>query len=712
MDDLVNGKIVKNTYYFNNYKASVFRQSKNERYVAIYINDKNTGTDTQVFSFIPVSYDKKHNDKSEDELIEDYLENTRKQNKDITINVIQKTWDNEAPPIERDYGGSSNIYYLNNGSTIQINWTSTQLSGETNAHEFIGVTVSYPYSLFEETIFGPNQPVGGKRWSNNGKELEIPNDTPKLQNYTTFFPTTTTASVPYGSKNFDLETGIPIDEDGFFGFAANAKQVKNHVISKRIVIQEPSDIGNSEPILILDDGTFKKSSEVEGSIIAAGASGGSASNILVEKVYPGGVTDLQIIKQVRDNWVKSAEPYGELDVCNPNNEFCRIIDYKSPLSDDPTPEDEIPISDNPPTGTQSVDLSVVLPEDLDAIVRTDIGTIKIYIGEPFDPFVDAFVFKSDGFDDSDLLQGELERNFEGSEFGGEQIFSEEEYDKIAQEEEENPSSQGEIVNPDNTPGASTGLKATGNYTCELPKESNKNSKGYKIAYGYNGVPYYGQYDGRWNNVIYGLSNEGVFVETAIPKKGNSKGVNKVDWNGKTYNVNCDWSNGITGFSSIQGGGCGITSMSMIINYWMIKLKTGKYTSPIKMAKMACENGARSKKPPCNGTSPTKDLFNKVFEIYGIKMTYSNKSEAEKLVKQGIPVMFCGQKFYGRRGNGEKTGIYDGHFVVITGYDNGKFRVNDPGASGGIAYFDTIQELAKGGNGTGGFWKFGPADVIS
>jgi hypothetical protein len=423
--------------------------------------------------------------------------------------------------------------------------------------------------------------------------------------------------------------------------------------------------------------------------------------------FSGNTSDLSIITQVISYW-KIKVPNYDVALCTPNNEFCNLVEYKSPIGDiEPDDPESLPTEES--TQTQEIPkikLSVVLPEDLNIKVKQDFNNLKVYIGEAPS---DGFVFQDD-FDNLEELDPEfMEDPFAGIEEGGEQYLSPDEGNEILSLSENEELGSDEP--PNNTPGASTGIVSTGTYTSELPKESSKDPmKWGKIKYGYNGVPYYGQYDSRWRDVIYGLSNEGAFIEAKVtPPKGatwrSKTGVGKksVSFNGKSYNILCDWYNGNDGFSSILGGGCGITSMSMIINYWMIKNKTGKYTSPIKMGKMASENGARSKKPPCNGTQPGSSLYKKIKEVYGLEMSSTDKSTAESLVKKGYPVMMCGT-WKGFRGDGSVKKQNGGHFIVISGYDSSTktYRVNDPGSQKGTYYFKELPKLA--------FWKILPPEL--
>lgn len=711
-DNLFEGKIVKNEIYFNNYKLSIFNDGKNKRVINVSRVDFATNKeDIQGIPLNAVFYEKRDKDKTNDELINDYILTVNKNNSDVYIEIIQDEWVDGPPPIEREFGGPSNWFYLNNGSIINILWFSSEKSGLLGTDPSIQSnfgTVSYPYNLFGEEISEPFQNLMGKRWSDElGNEKTIPNGVPNEVIYTDNNPISNlgTFSIPYGSKNFDLETGLDIiasDQLSIPYYAAKAKEIKDHVIEKIMIIFEPVDKGDAQSIYLLDDNTFKKSSEIE--------SFNEKNNYPVgAKIWPGGVDDFKIVKDVIQYWKKNVPNY-ELDICSPSNEFCRIIPYKDPFNDDPQLEDRpTPATDN--TGTQSrVNLSVVLPEDLDAIVRTDIETIKVYIGEPFDPFAEAFNFTDDGYgSDADLLQGELESAFAGVEDGGEKLFSDEEYTKESVLAEKNESVP---ISPESSTGNASGIVSTGDYTSELPKETSKNGFGtYKSGpfYGYNNVPYYGQYDSRWGNVIYGLSEplngSRVFIEKKIDKV--KKDIVSVEWKGSTYKIKCAHSSGVGGFSSIQGGGCGITSFTMVINFWMIKLNKGIYTSPIKMAKMACENGARAEKPDPNGTQPHRGTFySKINEVFGLKASGSSKGEVEKLVKQGYPCVVCGKGWTGYKPDGTTKIQGGGHFIVLTGYDPSlkAWRVNDPGASKNATYY------MKSLNGLTAFYKILPPDL--
>lgn len=426
-------------------------------------------------------------------------------------------------------------------------------------------------------------------------------------------------------------------------------------------------------------------------------------------------SDVDIINQIISFWKKKVPNYDNLALCDPNNEFCEFVDFINPAD---ALEQSEPVQDNVLKSTDTIaddkiNLSFVIDSSISIKVREDFD-FKIHIGEPpVDPLLVGF-----DFGDSDQDLSLLDDEFIEAEFtGGENIYADIEEAKQAKKDGDDQDLDKEQI-PNNTPGAGTGVVSTGSYTSELPKESDKGGpKGdYAIKYGFNNVPYYGQWDKRWRYVVYGLwtgtANEKDFVELNMvdksvwkeikyPKAGHGSPSNpniETQWRNKTFKVKFDGENGENGFSSIKGGGCGITSFSMVINFWMIKLNKGIYTSPIKMAKLACDTGARASTPPPNGTSPNSTFYNKIKEVFGLKVSSCKYDEAISLVKSGTPVIMCGT-WKGFRGDGNVKVQKGGHFIVITGYEAStkRFRVNDPGGANWTYYFqDTLPEKP--------FWK--------
>lgn len=129
--------------------------------------------------------------------------------------------------------------------------------------------------------------------------------------------------------------------------------------------------------------------------------------------YVGTVFDKNILKQVISYWKKKVPNYN-LELCDPDNEFCNTIEYISPLDNS---EESLP--DDPEEETEETKnkekLSVVLPSDVKVKVKEDIS-IKIYVGDPPNNPLPGFVFGDEFEEDLDLLDDEYkERGFEGEE---------------------------------------------------------------------------------------------------------------------------------------------------------------------------------------------------------------------------------------------------------------------------------------------------------
>jgi len=471
--------------------------------------------------------------------------------------------------------------------------------------------------------------VGGKKWSdNNGNEL-------------------------------DIEKG--------------ATQSNKSSITKRLVVYAPKSYEGETKSMML---TWKiVEYEINGT----------------NREYYGSMPDKDILNQLISYWKTQVPNYDKLELCNPDNERCELIDFISPVDplEESLPEEDNKLVSEDPISDDKISLSFQIDSNISIRPREDFD-FKLFIGEP--PVLDGFDFGEE--QDLSLLDEEfIEVEFQG----GEEIFNDLKEAEEARQDGDNQNLETE-QEPNNTPGAGTGVKSTGLYTSELPKESSKSGPNgnYPIKYGFNNVPYYGQWDKRWRDVVYGLwngpANEKDFVELNMEDKSKWKQSPSnpnisTQWNNKKFNVKFDGQNGNNGFSSIFGGGCGITSFSMVINYWMIKLNKKIYTSPIKIAKLACDTGARSKNPPPNGTQPNSVFFKKIKEIFGLNVSTCKQDEAISLIKSGSPVIMSGT-WKGFRGDGtikEQTG---GHFIVITGYEPStkRFRVNDPGSTKSTYYF--------------------------
>lgn len=108
-------------------------------------------------------------------------------------------------------------------------------------------------------------------------------------------------------------------------------------------------------------------------------------------------------------------------------------------------------------------------------------------------------------------------------------------------------------------------------------------------------------------------------------------------------------------------GCGPTCLSMVSVYL-----TGDTTmTPISMAKFAESNGYAS---TGNGSSWT--LFSEV----GVKLGF-DVTEIPLVEKRIVDNLNVGNPIVAIMGPGDFTTT--GHFIVLTGYENGKIKVNDP-----------------------------------
>ena len=116
-----------------------------------------------------------------------------------------------------------------------------------------------------------------------------------------------------------------------------------------------------------------------------------------------------------------------------------------------------------------------------------------------------------------------------------------------------------------------------------------------------------------------------------------------------------------GDSCIGLAGCGPTCLSMILYY----LTRDETLTPDRIAAYSMENGYY-----VNGTGTAWGLMEDFPEMYGIKAVEPRMTErAEKAALDKGKILVCAM------GQGDFT--VSGHFIVIYGYDDGGFWVNDP-----------------------------------
>ena len=592
--------------------------------------------------------------------------------------IIQNPFE-QNPPLYRSFGNDP--YYLNNKTKVSIFWfigdkqsisrlEFSKTYAQTEAvNSFNSVTGNFEL----RATFGGTEGVwsGGALWS-------LPNGREKLRNTRD----TNGEGIFSDGNTYDDKAawgqiyGLYIESDNTYEDPLNIIEYKKYDIKKYVLIDHKE---SGEKFTLVENMT---------DFVEIGA-------VEIENQYgfgiDGEVLDVEILESILTIWKKKVADYDALDVCYkdygntkgkdlPKHFSCNEVEYRSPIQIEPKEPEPTPNEESVQTqGTPKIKLSVVLPEDFELKVKEDLDEVKIYIG---DPPSDGFVFQDD-FDNLEELDPEyMESDFEGSQ----------EVINTPEEVEENI----EIAKADNT-GPPSAVISTGDFTCSEPRQSSDST------FHKNKVPYYYQYDTRWNYVIFGLSQEKQFIEDQVlpelPKNSAGK-LYTVNFKGNSYKIQCDHKSGNKGWSGIGGGGCGPTSLAMVTNYWAKKNGKGVYTSPVKTAKMICDLAIRARPgPPCNGTAIStvaSKCNEKLSELFGFKMRAVTKEQAVSRVKSGNPVIWqC------RGGTGfNKTGgkkYYGGHYMVISEFRDSKFWVSDPGnkSGSGIVYLDSTLSTCKG-----------------
>lgn len=195
------------------------------------------------------------------------------------------------------------------------------------------------------------------------------------------------------------------------------------------------------------------------------------SSVNIEnKKWGGLVKDIDIIKEIIDNWNSKIPGYG-LDICSPNNQSCHIIEYASPLL---PPTDIVSYPNNSDINKlPKIKMNVVMPNGL-LKVKNDI-LLKVFIGNNSQN-VDDFIYNPE---DEDISQY-LESTFEG--------LSEEEFniqDEISNGQIDSDSNLG-------VPGEPADIKPVGSFDAllrlagqcarELGKNPRVNYQNLRIGY--------------------------------------------------------------------------------------------------------------------------------------------------------------------------------------------------------------------------------------
>ena len=445
---------------------------KNDRFITVKTVDKNTNQESVVTTPpLGASYpnNRRYKDYSDDDIIEDWVNNQDKQGNNFSI--LQNPWQDDLP-VKRNYGFGD--YYLSNGSRVNIKWTSvldfTYQNGEIKTaygYEYDEDTDTYIDSndgdVLPDYLFSGGRPgfnlfgkitsnfivIGGEKWSDdNGNEIgTIYVDNQKLppvggysfgleKSYDELLdihvgsvldgnPTTYFEADPSGDGFVPVYNfyGEPYDDIGLPYYVSS---IKGEAIEKKVTIwpdSESEDVDTYGYFQISEDNKIKPFSEVKI---------GSTQSESTEKSWRGNIADRDILDEIISIWKKQVPNY-DLEFCNIDqltssggSEYCRLIEYKSPVAkpDNPTEPEEEPLkTEESEQGNNKIKLSVVLPEDLELRVKEDLNELKVYIGDP--PLSPSdFVFQDD-FDNLEELDPEYyESDFAGFEELSEPPFSE------------------------------------------------------------------------------------------------------------------------------------------------------------------------------------------------------------------------------------------------------------------------------------------------
>ena len=142
-----------------------------------------------------------------------------------------------------------------------------------------------------------------------------------------------------------------------------------------------------------------------------------------------------------------------------------------------------------------------------------------------------------------------------------------------------------------------------------------------------------------------------------------------------------WGYGNYGTSNIAISGCGPTSLAMVV----AALKKDNSVTPYEIAKLAEEKGYY-----VENSGTTWDLIREGAKDYGLKVNELPLSESsmKNALNNGHYIILNLRK-------GDFT--INGHYIVVTGVENGKFKVNDPNSllrSNMLWVFNRIKDQIK------------------
>ena len=619
-------QLLKSVRITDSIKVEVYQQGKRRKYALFYdsqnpkINNIRRNNDNTKSKKYDVSL-------TDDQVIEEALKSYNDQFSDgRTVYKVEQDPYKEVP--KRIYGSSETPYYLNNGCKMTIEWFGYK------PNPFFSLGTSSTAKEAEEFNKSQFALDSSKRYIPRWlKDVNITSDYDVTELYS--MAPFSTWIVPTGEINQSSLKMIPNYRDS------------SQVTKKQITIYMPegfTENGGVGYIIWSDKGELEYW-------------GGKRDNDNFSLSNDEDIVS-QVIQKFKSMVTKlhGISDY-DLKLCSIDTEYCKLIDYKSPLEAPNNTPQQAAINDTPPGPSHSntkIKLNIlglfdgggavgITSSFFEIKAKTNMPTFTVWTGEvPKTEEIDVF-------DDLSELDPEyIETDFQGD---GENINTLEEVKFNI--EEANSST---VVSTNSPP---QGTPPQGNYNVEnIEPDTTFDVSKLPIPPGFNGVPLYFQYDNRWANYNYGVGK-------------------KMTCSGK-------------GAGTISSSGCMPSSLSMIINYWA-KKGYCKPTRPDVVGQFCVDYGGRVCGNGGNLTLIPKDKFKEVFGLNIVAFGNIGDDKVRTLLKKGFPVNHGGKTNGKTAKGGSKS--YGGHYLVMTGIDEqGRIRVNDSGNGpmGGkaITYYDS------------------------
>jgi hypothetical protein len=257
-----------------------------------YVNDYDTGPILGEGDYKGNRY----KDMSSDEIIADWLHvNSASDKIPKGSEITQDPW---AVNIARKRNFGSDLYHLNNGTRVDIRWTSPDFGASSSQVDENGDT-----TYFGRTV-GPYTMLGGEQWSDDeGNELALPDGVSPTQSY-------------YSDGSIGDGNGLIIYQS-----------IKSRII-KSVTIRTPSDPSfdpqwkTEESVLYITEDNLLELSTKVGYEQTYDEDTGKYTTIKLEKQekkYTGNVDDVDIINDILSAWNKKVPNYnvGQCELIDP-----------------------------------------------------------------------------------------------------------------------------------------------------------------------------------------------------------------------------------------------------------------------------------------------------------------------------------------------------------------------------------------------------------